>query len=105
MIGIPARSPARDSSGLSGDWLAVTPGALYGLIALAASVLIAVAVRRHRTFQTGFDLGIFDQALWNTAHGRLLFSSLKGDTILLGDHFDPLPSSSLFRSIRSFPRR
>ena len=76
--------------GAFGDWLAVTPGALYGLIALAASVLIAVAVRRHRTFQTGFDLAIFDQALWNTAHGRLLFSSLKGDTTLLGDHFDPL---------------
>ena len=76
--------------GSLGDWLAVTPVALYGLIALAASVLITVAVRRHRTFQTGFDLGIFDQALWNTTHGRLLFSSLKGDTILLGDHFDPL---------------
>ena len=76
--------------GALGDWLTATPVALYALIALASSLLIAVAVRRHLAFESGaFDLGIFDQALWNTAHGRPLFSSLKGGIVLLGDHFDP----------------
>jgi uncharacterized membrane protein len=73
------------------EWLARTPRAIYPVIALGSGLLIAVAVRRHHAFQTAaFDLGIFDQALWNTAHGRLLFSSIKWDTTLLGDHFDPL---------------
>ncbi len=75
----------------AGDRLARSPGAVYVLVAFGTALLIAVAVRRHEAFQTaGFDLGIFDQALWNTARGRLLFSSIKGETILFADHFDPL---------------
>jgi uncharacterized membrane protein len=75
----------------AGDALARRPAAVYGVIGLGTALLAAVAVRRHRAFHTaGFDLGIFDQALWNTAHGRLLFSSIKGEISLLADHLDPL---------------
>lgn len=75
----------------AGEYLARAPGLVYALIAAWGGLLVAVAVRRHRTFGTGgFDLGIFDQALWNTAQGRFLFSSIKGNTTLLADHFDPL---------------
>jgi uncharacterized membrane protein len=74
-----------------GERLAHAPRAVYAVAALWSALLIAVAVRRHHAFESAaFDLGIFDQALWNTAHGRLLFSSIKGDTTLLGDHLDPL---------------
>ncbi len=49
-----------------------------------------IAWTRHHGLQTrAFDLGIFDQAIWNTVHGHLLLSSLKENTCLLGDHFSP----------------
>jgi uncharacterized membrane protein len=52
----------------------------------------AVSVRRHQRFQsTGYDLGIFDQAIRAYAHGRLPVTPLKGPGFdLLGDHFHPL---------------
>jgi uncharacterized membrane protein len=74
----------------AGERLARAPAAVYAIIAAWATLLAAVAIRRHATFGTGFDLGIFDQALWNTARGRILFSSIKGETTLLADHLDPL---------------
>ena len=45
---------------------------------------------RHEVMATrAFDLGIFSQAVWNTLHDRFLFSSIKGDICLLGDHVSP----------------
>lgn len=64
---------------------------VYFFTTLWAVLLIGVAIRRHLAFRSGaYDLGIFDQALWNTAQGDFLFSSIKGDVILFADHFDPL---------------
>jgi uncharacterized membrane protein len=37
-----------------------------------------------------WDMGIFDQALWNTLKGDILFSSIRGNINLLGDHFEPI---------------
>jgi uncharacterized membrane protein len=38
-----------------------------------------------------YDLGIYDQAVWNTAHGHPFRSTLEEPyDILLGDHFEPI---------------
>lgn len=40
---------------------------------------------------TGFDLGIFEQAVRSYSHGQLPVSELKGPGFpLLGDHFSPV---------------
>ena len=50
-----------------------------------------LTVQRHEAFQsTAFDLGIYNQALWNTAHGAFLRSTNEpGFNMLLADHFQP----------------
>jgi uncharacterized membrane protein len=63
---------------------------VYLIVAVWAIVLATVAIRRHLAFGGGPDIDIFDQALWNTAHGRFYRSSIIGDAILLSEHFDPL---------------
>ena len=52
----------------------------------------AISVRRHQRMQsTGYDLGIFEQAIRAYAHGQLPVTPLKGPGFdLLGDHFHPL---------------
>lgn len=59
--------------------------ALFGLYA-------TVAVNRHRSMQTsGFDLGIFTQAVRAYAEGRSPVAELKSPGFpLLGDHFHPI---------------
>jgi uncharacterized membrane protein len=58
---------------------------------LIVVVLITMSIARHLSFSSGaFDLGIFDQAIWNTTKGNILVSSLKGNMNLLGDHFEPM---------------
>jgi uncharacterized membrane protein len=58
--------------------------------ALAVWALLSVlSIVKLRTFHAGlYDLGIFHQVLWNTAHGRPFASSLKHMSYL-GDHFSP----------------
>jgi uncharacterized membrane protein len=54
-------------------------------------ILAILSIVRHFSLSSGAsDLGIFDQAIWNTAQGDILFSSLKGNINLLGDHFEPI---------------
>jgi len=54
-------------------------------------VFSVLSTARHLSLSSGAsDLGIFDQAIWNTTRGNLLFSSLKGNMSLLGDHFEPI---------------
>ncbi len=58
---------------------------------LLFAILSAVSIARHLSFAScSFDLGIFDQAIWNTSRGNWLFSSLRGNMNLLGDHFEPV---------------
>lgn len=67
-------------------WLAV--GLLAGLWSMAIGSL---AIARHLSFHSGFDLGIFAQVAWSTANGRPFFTSLAGGTTnFLGEHFAPL---------------
>jgi hypothetical protein len=70
--------------------LAARPRAVYLFTGVWIVVLFAVAVRQPWAFGYSPDLEVFDQALWNTAHGRLYRSSLVGDVNLLSEHFDPL---------------
>ena len=67
--------------------------AMPWLLALTLFVLYAaLAVRdQQRMITTGYDLGIFDQAVRAYAHGHLPITTLKGsDYNLLGDHFSPI---------------
>jgi uncharacterized membrane protein len=67
--------------------------ALPWLLAAALfAVYAALAVRdQQRMVTTGYDLGIFDQAVRSYAHGHLPISTLKGPHYdLLGDHFSPI---------------
>lgn len=61
------------------------------LLFLYATVLWSVSsIFRYEVFHSSFDMAIFTQAIWNTAQGNLLFSSIKGNICLLADHFSPL---------------
>ena len=73
-----------------GARLVSAPASVYVIITGWAVVLATVAIRRHLAFGGGPDIDIFDQALWNTAHGRFYRSSIVGDANLLSEHFDPL---------------
>jgi len=67
--------------------------AMPWLLALVLFALYAaLAVRdQQRMITTGYDLGIFDQAVRAYAHGHLPITTLKGsDYNLLGDHFSPI---------------
>ena len=74
-------------------------------LAIAAAVwalLSVLSLLRHYTFHSSvYDVGIFDQVLWNTAHGRPFASSLSHMSYL-GDHFSP--SLALLAPIEWLPR-
>src|SRR5438128_4830822 len=63
-------------------WVWVMAGGLFALYTV-------VSVRQHaRLHTTGYDLGIFEQAVRSWAHGHLPHSEIKGPNFpLLGDHF------------------
>jgi len=72
------------------SWLAL--GIVGLLIVLYIAVFSALSVARHDAFETlAFDLGNYDQAVWNTSHGRLLrFTNVEGATIRLAQHVEPI---------------
>jgi len=76
--------------GAAAAWLTARPRAVYLVSAVWSVLLFAVAKRQLDAFGYSPDLEVFDQALWNTAHGRFYRSSLEGDINLLSQHFDPL---------------
>ena len=50
-----------------------------------------IGIMRHFAFSSsGIDMGVTDQAVWNTLKGRALFSSLDGNISHLGAHFEPV---------------
>lgn len=68
-----------------------TRSMLFVLAGLIFVIFSAVSIVRHLSLSScAFDAGIFDQALWNTTRGNMLFSSLRGNMNLLGDHFEPI---------------
>ena len=86
-------------------WLA--RGIVGLLIVLYIAFFSALAVARHEAFETlAFDLGNYDQAVWNTSHGRLLrFTNVEGLTIRLAQHVEPiLLPVSLFYLLYDSPK-
>jgi uncharacterized membrane protein len=83
----PAQSPPRTAASNR----AATAWA-WALAAVFFTVYAALSVRDQQLQRTsGFDLGIFDEAVRAYAHGRLPIVPLKGpDADLLGDHFSPI---------------
>ncbi|MFI1941461.1 DUF2079 domain-containing protein [Streptomyces purpureus] len=83
--------PARPTSKRPGTRL---PAALlpWGWAATLCALYATVAVRRHLLMRTtGYDLGIFEQALRAYAELRAPVVPLRGEHFnLLGDHFHPL---------------
>jgi uncharacterized membrane protein len=57
-----------------------------------AAVYLVYTIGRHRAFATtGFDLGIFEQAVSSYAHGHWPTSTIREPGLnLLGDHFHPI---------------
>ncbi|QMU69641.1 DUF2079 domain-containing protein [Streptacidiphilus sp. P02-A3a] len=81
----PAARPA--AAGAAG-----APRWTWGAAALLFAVYAAVSVQNQQhMLTTGYDLGIFEQAVRSYAHGHLPVSALKGPGFpLLGDHFSPI---------------
>jgi len=67
-------------------------GLAVGLMLAYAIFFSTVAVLRHQSLHsTGFDLGNFDQAIWNTLHGRpFRTTNVPGITVRLAVHFEPI---------------
>jgi uncharacterized membrane protein len=64
---------------------------LVFLFIAVTAVISGLGIARHLSFSTmAWDMGIFDQAIWNTLHGDILFSSIRGNFSLAGDHFEPI---------------
>lgn len=70
----------------------VLPGEvlLLGMVAAAAGYWATSSILIHRSFHSnGWDLGLINQVIWNTAHGRLFEYSFR-DISYAGDHFQPV---------------
>ncbi|MCU0690256.1 MAG: DUF2079 domain-containing protein [Polyangiaceae bacterium] len=66
-------------------------GRIVWFAILAYTLVYSVlAILKHQALKsTTFDLGLFDQVLWNTTRGNVLESSVLGFNFL-GDHFSPI---------------
>ncbi|UCC86726.1 MAG: DUF2079 domain-containing protein [Anaerolineales bacterium] len=62
----------------------------WGLVLLYIVAFTRLAILRHASFNSsGFDLGLFDQAVWNTLRGRIFFYTTTGQPLLhLSNHAD-----------------
>ena len=62
-----------------------------GIVAIAcASYYATWSLLLHRSYHSnGWDLGIIDQVVWNTAHGRWFEYSFR-DVSYVGDHWQPI---------------
>jgi uncharacterized membrane protein len=86
----PALAPANVRS-----WLERHEGRLaFGMVVVYVAVFGSLALARHWAFHsTALDLGVFDQVLWNTVHGRFMESTLSLNRCdphhFFLDHFSP----------------
>ena len=62
------------------------------LVIVYASIFSVLTVSKHDAFETtAYDLGNYDQAIWNTIHGRLFrFTNMAGLDSRLALHFEPI---------------
>jgi uncharacterized membrane protein len=80
------------ANALSARLTQYSPLAILGiLIGGYITIMSITTITRHCSFHSGaFDLGIFDQVIWNTLHGSPLYSSILGDRHFFGEHFSPI---------------
>ena len=88
----PRRAPSRDRSPAFRS-RACRLGLAAG-IGLYLATLCTLSVLKHASYHSALiDLGIFDQVIWNTAHGRLYWDTLdpyvQAHHLFLGQHFSP----------------
>lgn len=73
------------------------------LVALYVIVFSSLYISRYLSFNSGMDLGLYDQLVWNTLNGRLFETTLLADVLFyFGKSFSPLiaafvPFYALFR--------
>lgn len=64
---------------------------LTGILLVYAGLMAFLSIRNHELYQTfAWDLGFFDQLMWQASRGNLNFVSTIGNINLLGDHFQPV---------------
>ena len=69
-------------------WSAVVLSVGTGVV---AALVLRLAFWRHHVFLTrAFDLGIYDNLVWNTAHGDFLACTLIKGGVHTSAHFDPI---------------
>jgi uncharacterized membrane protein len=83
-------------------------GTLAILVIAYAVFFAAYSLQKHAAFQTaGFDLGNYEQTLWNTLHGHpFAMTTRQGVSLRLALHFEPIlllivPIYALFTSPRT----
>lgn len=59
-------------------------------VAVFAGLYSALGLFRHWHFGSGYDLAIFDQAVWHMSRFEAPASTISGYTNILGDHFYPI---------------
>jgi uncharacterized membrane protein len=62
--------------------------AVFALFFLCAYT--AFSWHKHENFATGYDLAIFDQALWHLSRFEIPASSVRNVPVIFADHFDPV---------------
>lgn len=60
------------------------------LLAGGTLFLAGLSLLNHRGLGTGYDLGIYDQTVWNLSHGRVWETTLVYETGGFYDHFEPI---------------
>lgn len=64
---------------------------LVSMFVIFMLIFLSLGIARHLALSSsGIDLAAFDQAIWNTANGDILFSSIAGNINILGAHFEPI---------------
>lgn len=64
---------------------------ITGILTIYAGLMAFLSIRNHELYQTfGWDLGFFDQLMWQASRGNFNFVSTIGNINLLGDHFQPV---------------
>ncbi|MEK7566535.1 MAG: DUF2079 domain-containing protein [Patescibacteria group bacterium] len=64
---------------------------VFAVIFIYVLIMGAVSVARHYNFQTqAWDMGIFAQTFWNTAHGRVMQNSIEEVPNHFGVHMSPI---------------
>lgn len=60
------------------------------VLLIGAAFLLILSLLQHRALGTGYDLGIYDQTVWNLSHGRIWQTTLVYETNGYYDHFEPI---------------